>query len=353
MGWSNRQQCSVRFGTIFFPIFLGLLSFLSSCATIGSEKKTNSGTISQKKPSKGVVFKSDEYVVHILKGEETPETLAKRYLGDKKRAWVIDDANEGVSFHRNQAIVIPLKGENKGGLNLDGYQVVPILVYHRFSEYCKSSLCIPADTFRRQMKYLKEKGYRVITLRDLFGFLRYQRPIPKKSVVITIDDGYRSAYRIAYPILKKYGFPATLFIYTDFVSRSKSAMTWNQLRAMKKKGFEVGSHTLSHVDLTKKRKKESDKAYLARVRKELRLSRKIIDRKLKQKTTALSFPYGKYNQRVLPMVEQAGYRMAFSVTGGSNPFFADPLFLKRDQILARDMKRFVAKLKTFRRLSLK
>ena len=76
-------------------------------------------------------------------------------------------------------------------------------------------------------------------------------------MAITIDDGYRSVYDLAYPILKKHNFTATLFIYTDFVDNSPNALTWEQLRELAQAGFEVEAHTITHADLTLKRKGES------------------------------------------------------------------------------------------------
>ena len=81
------------------------------------------------------------------------------------------------------------------------------------------------------MEYLARNGYRVIPLAQLARFLDGKEPLPRKSVVITIDDGYRSTYEIAYPILKKYGFPATVFLYSDFVGAA-DAMTWAQMKEM-------------------------------------------------------------------------------------------------------------------------
>jgi peptidoglycan/xylan/chitin deacetylase (PgdA/CDA1 family) len=245
-----------------------------------------------------------------------------------------------------------LKEKNRGGLTPKGYQVVPILGYHTFSENCKTPLCTPRKTFDRQMKYLKDNQYRVISLKQLRGFLRYQRRLPEKSIVITFDDGYRAVYDIAYPVLKKYGFKGTLFIYTDFVEKSKNAITWGELKELKAAGFEIGSHGVSHDDLTKKKKGENDKAYLARVKRELRLSKKIIDKRLRQNTIYLAFPFGNYNQRILYLSEQSGYKMGLSVKGGGNPFFADPLALRRYQIRNMDMKSFVTRLGTFKKYSL-
>jgi peptidoglycan/xylan/chitin deacetylase (PgdA/CDA1 family) len=192
----------------------------------------------------------------------------------------------------------------------------------------------------------------VISLKQLRGFLRYRHPLPEKSVVITFDDGYKAVFDIAYPVLRKYGFKGTLFIYTDFVESSKNAITWGELRALKAAGFEIGSHGVSHDDLTKRKKGENHTAYLARVKRELQLSKKIIDTRLKQNTIYLAFPFGNYNQRILYLSEQSGYKMGLSVKGGGNPFFADPLALRRYQMKNMDMKSFAARLGTFKKYSL-
>jgi peptidoglycan/xylan/chitin deacetylase (PgdA/CDA1 family) len=233
---------------------------------------------------------------------------------------VIEDANENVAFEKNEVIIIPLKERNKGGLTVDGFQVVPILSYHRFADNCDSPLCLPARVFDQQMKYLKENGYRVIGIGELLEFLNYRNSLPKRSVVISIDDGYRSVYNIAWPILKKYGFRATFFIYTDFVGVSRNAITWDQLREMKKSGFEIGSHTISHCDLTRHNKEEDTQAYMSRIEKELSMSKQIIDKKLKQDTILLAFPYGRYDKRVLEMCKRLGYKIAVSVKRGSKQY---------------------------------
>ncbi|MDL1967299.1 MAG: polysaccharide deacetylase family protein [Deltaproteobacteria bacterium] len=89
--------------------------------------------------------------------------------------------------------------------------------------------------------------------------------------------------------MKKYDFRATFFIYTDFVGVSKNAITWDQLREMKKSGFEIGAHTIFHCDLTRQNKGEDTQAYLSRIEKELGMSKQIIDKKLNQHTVFLGF----------------------------------------------------------------
>jgi peptidoglycan/xylan/chitin deacetylase (PgdA/CDA1 family) len=352
MGLAKNREDRAELRSIFLLLIGGVLFVLSACVTVWPTSGTTSPPVPEK-PPRGQVFRSDDYVVYIMEGGETPKSLAKSFLGDARKSWIIEDANEGVSFRRGKAVVIPLKEENKGGLTPKGYQTVPVLTYHHFGKNCTSPYCMPAAVFDRQMKYLKKKGYRVITLGTLFSFLRYRHAIPKKSVVIAIDDGNKSAYKIAYPILRKYGYTATLFIYTDFVGISKGAVTWEQLKGMKAAGFEIGSHTKSHSDLTKQREGESHAEYKARVENELLGSKRLLDEKLGQNTIYLAFPYGRYNERVLAICEQVGYKLGFSVRRGGNPFFADPLRLKRDQILKREMETFAQRLETFVQFSLK
>ena len=123
----------------------------------------------------------------------------------------------------------------------------------------------------------------------LLDYLEYNKALPQRSVVITIDDGYKSVYDIAFPVLKQYGFTASLFIYTDFVAGG-SAMTWNQIREMKEAGFEIGSHSLSHADLGKKKPNESNKDYIRKITQEIVHSKEIIDKKLNQDTILFAFP---------------------------------------------------------------
>lgn len=300
----------------------------------------------------GIVFQSDDYVVYRLTGTETPALLAKAYLGDARKAWIIEDENRDVPFKKGHRVVIPLKDSNKGGLSIDGYQTVPILCYHSFREKCRTPLCISREAFERQMAYLKKHEYRVITLRELSGFLRYGHGLPRRAVVITFDDGYRSFYDIAYPILKKYDYRATLFVYTDFISSSKSALTWEQLRSLQADGFEIGAHGVSHSDLTQRRSDENEAAYVERIEREIAGAKAIIDEKLGQNTAYIAFPYGGYNQQILRLCEQAGYTLGFSVESGGNPFFNDPLALKRTQVLKKDLDDFASRLKTFHRLPL-
>lgn len=298
------------------------------------------------------VFRSKDFVVFNLASPETPTRLAERFLGDPGMAWMVEESNPGASFDSGRPVVIPLNRTNRGGIYAHGYQTVPILTYHRFADECESPLCMPTRVFKEQIRHLKHNGYHAITPEDLLAFLEYRRPLPKKSVLITIDDGYRSAYDIAYPVLRENGFTATLFVYTELIDVAPIALTWNQLLEMKRSGFAIGSHTIYHSDLTQSKEGESKADHAARVEKELFGSKQMIDRKLSQNTWLLAYPYGNYDQNVVAVSRKAGYKLAVSVKRGGNPFFGNALTLKRDQILERDMSTFVKRLKIFTSLSL-
>lgn len=328
--------------TLFFftPIWIASIAlFISGCATVPIEVEDV------------LYYRSKDYVVYQFQHGDTSETIAEKFLGDPLKAWIVEEANQKLA--PDEWIVVPLIQKNLGGVCSNGVQQVPILCYHRFGNGCSSPLCVPTDIFERQMKYLKDNGYHVIHPKQLLAFLHLREPLPKKSVMITIDDGYRSAYEYAYPILKKYGYPATLFIYTHYVGLSKQAITWEQLRELKSDGFTIGSHTIEHSDLSKQDEDESKEAYLKRLRREIEKSKQIIDRKLNQDTFFFAYPFGRTNYSAMLMTQKAGYRLAVTVDRGGNAFFENPFLLHRDQILKRDMKTFKRRLKTFQRLSLR
>ena len=107
------------------------------------------------------------------------------------------------------------------------------------------------------------------------------------------------------------------------------------------------------VSLSKQQKDENGNAYLARVKREIFRSKQIIDQELDQDTLIFSYPFGRQNETVVSLSRQAGYKIGVTVDRGSNPFFANPFLLKRDQILKRDMQRFTSRLKTFKKYPLK
>src|SRR5205814_1039322 len=110
-------------------------------------------------------------------------------------------------------------------------------------------LVLGVDAFAEQMQYLKREGYRVVSLADFVDWVDGKRQLPKRSVVLTFDDGYHAFRDHAYPVLKPLGFSATLFVYTDYVGASRNAMSWEELKGLVAEGFDVQAHSKTHGDL--------------------------------------------------------------------------------------------------------
>jgi peptidoglycan/xylan/chitin deacetylase (PgdA/CDA1 family) len=270
-------------------------------------------------------------------------SLAERYLGDPGKAWWIAEWNNIESLRPGQDIVIPSRPRNPLGIGPTSIQTVPVLCYHRFGP--RGRLSVTPQAFEQQMDYLAKNGFRVITLAQLAAFLAGNEPLPKRSVLITIDDGYRSTYDVAFPILKRYGFPATVFLYSDFVGLA-DALTWSQMQDMMRSGLvDIQPHSKSHANLTVRLPRETDAQYRDRVRNEIETPIAAIKTRLGVATQAFAYPYGDVTESVADVLARGNVRMGFTVTSGGNPFFAYPLMLRRTMVYGEDdLAAFRAKL---------
>ncbi|MBP1715233.1 MAG: Polysaccharide deacetylase [Deltaproteobacteria bacterium] len=291
----------------------------------------------------------------VVAGEgDTFSSLSQKYLNDPTRDWSLAEWNEPGPLKPGQTVIIPLKLKQKGGLSLQGYQTVPVLTYHNISSDKSDKMTVKQEMFEQQMSYLREKGYRVIAIDQFFDFLDFKTPIPPKSVVITIDDGWLSAYEIVFPILKRYGYPATLFIYTDIIGRSSKAVSWNQLQEMAAQGIEIGGHSMSHRSLTLPGKKESFKEYFDNLEKELSGSREMIKKKLNREVKYLAYPYGDTTSLVVELAKKLGYRGALTIKREGNPFFVHNYRVNRSVIYGDfSLSHFERSLAVFQEQSLK
>src|SRR5689334_17042941 len=189
---------------------------------------------------------------------------------------------------------------------------VMVLCYHRFEDKPRDSLAISPAEFKSQMQALKDSGIAVIPMKDFLAWRRSEKSIPLKSCVITVDDGYISGYTVAWPILKEYGYPFTMFIYTNYVGAGGKSMTWNQLAEMRDAGVDIESHTLSHHDL---RRAPKGQDYATWLHNEVYNSKAILEDKLGIKISVFAFPYGTHNEVVRKTAMEAGYEALFTVYG--------------------------------------
>jgi peptidoglycan/xylan/chitin deacetylase (PgdA/CDA1 family) len=278
-------------------------------------------------------YESDAFIVTVARDGDTAAELAARHLGDAGKAWMIEDFAGSRTFTPGQRVVIPRQAWNLSGVTGDGYQLVPILVYHNLGAQPKGRLVLGAQAFEQQMRYLKAEGYRVIALRDFLEFARLERQLPRRAVVLTFDDGYRSFREFAYPVLRELGFPATLFVYTDYVGAGRNALSWKDLQELAAQGFDIQPHSKTHVDLRRARG-ESSEQYTRRMQAELGQPQALVRKHLGTSGMMVAYPYGWWDEDLLREVKSHGYVAAFTVLRQGSPAFVDPLRIHRSQIYA-------------------
>ncbi len=200
---------------------------------------------------------------------------------------------------------------------------VPILIYHSVREYRPKDSAnsrryiITPETLEAELKFLKGKGYVSIGFDDLADHLATGRPLPEPCVIISFDDGWESEYKSAFPVLKKYGFRATFFVFTNAIGK-KHYMSLEELKTIRDAGMWIGSHSLSHPFLTKIKD-------AAALRRQIFESKRILEEKLGVPVTAFAYPFGQYDKEIVSLVREAGYRTArgtfFGVRHSSGDLF--------------------------------
>ncbi|EDU38069.1 polysaccharide deacetylase [Clostridium sporogenes ATCC 15579] len=185
---------------------------------------------------------------------------------------------------------------------------IPVLMYHSIDYEKGNELRLPKEQFKEQMKYLKDNGYTTLTLNELYNFLEKNKPIPGKSIVITLDDGYVDNYTNAYPILKELGLNATVFVVTSNIDKDKRTLTSKQIKEMDEAGIQIASHTYNHDKL-------DDLPYEKQLQT-MKKSKDDLEKILNHKVDFIAYPYGKWNEESIKAAKDAGYKMAFTTQGG-------------------------------------
>src|SRR5215212_8688689 len=220
-----------------------------------------------------------------------------------------------------------------GKVAVDQTAQIIIFCYHRLVDKIRyPGTEIRPDDFEAQMKSLKERGITVIGMQDFLAWRRGEKNIPARSAIVTFDDGWKSQYEVAWPIMKKYGYPLTLFIYTEGVRGGKlgggEAISWEQLAEMRDAGVDIQAHTATHQDLREghrinvpgergKRvfKQLHGAEYEEWLRNEVIGSRELLEQRLAIKCNCFAVPFGNYNDHVKEMARDVGYEAMFTVYG--------------------------------------
>ena len=289
----------------------------------------------------------DEFILVKTEDSDSLAAFASEYLNDAEKDWQIAQFNHITALSPGQDLIIPLRPFEWGGIRQDGYQVVPVLTYYGFSRENTGKRIVSEAAFKAQMKFLKVKGYRVISLDQLVDFLEFKVQIPEKSVAITFDNGWRSVYDIALPILKTHGYPATLFVRTDFIGK-KNAMSWDQVGLLTENGFDIQCKTVTNPDMSRLKDAASFMATFRAIQKEITQSKKIVKNKLNRECRYLAYACGKTNNIVIALLKKEGFRAAFTMQRGSNPFFVNNYMIHRSVIHGGfDMGQFKKNLSVF------
>ncbi|HVB19746.1 MAG TPA: polysaccharide deacetylase family protein [Candidatus Paceibacterota bacterium] len=185
---------------------------------------------------------------------------------------------------------------------------LPILVYHIVrpsypnDDQAVRALAQTPDVFNAQMQHLRDAGYHVVSFDDLENHFQSGAPLPVKPVIISFDDGWGDQFRYAFPILQKYHYTATFFVFVNSIG-TRGFLSWNDLRTLRNAGMSIESHSLSHPYLTK----ITDPAVLWR---EIDESKRILEKNLGTTINEFAYPFGQYNATTTALVKKAGYRSA-------------------------------------------
>jgi peptidoglycan/xylan/chitin deacetylase (PgdA/CDA1 family) len=209
---------------------------------------------------------------------------------------------------------------------------IRILFYHSIDN-SGSDISTSIKTFEWQMTYLEREGYKTISLSDYVNKIYHKDTLSERLVIITFDDGFKSVYLNAFPILKGRGFIATIFLTTDYINgsagwisrdlnligekllnssiRSKKKLekikktssfpllSWCEIREMSDYGIEIGSHTASHLWLERT---DPEKA-----KEDIIRSKTVIEKRLNKSGNLFSYPYSNYTQETKKIVRDLGF----------------------------------------------
>jgi len=292
-----------------------------------------------------------DYIVTTALDGDTAELIAERILGDYRRGWLIRELNEQVA--PGDPVLVPRRDPRPSGVFSDGYEGVIVLAYHHIKDEKRcTGTTVCRDQFQAQLNYLRDNGYQIIALDQLAQNMRDNVRSGPKTVVITFDDGWKSTYDLAYPLLLRRGIPATLFIYSDFIN-ARAGLTWAQLKEMSDSGImDIQSHSKSHANLPKTLRTHDGDDKKAILAQELDQPAVKIEQKLGHRPYAIAYPYGASDGNVVSYLKRSDYDMALTVTRGPNSVFAHPLLVRRTMIYGEDtLEKFVRKVDGFERVS--
>ena len=224
----------------------------------------------------------------------------------------------------------------------DGVRVA-ILGYHDFSETSpETAMRMHTSKFRKQMEVIRQLGITVISLDDFIAWKNGEKEIPEKSILLTLDDGWKSVYTDAFPILKEFGYPFTLYLYKNYIDGGGKALTTPMIKEMIAAGATLGSHSTSHPypATVKAQRKKGEHAFDAFLRQEFGESKRFIESKFDVKLTTYAYPGGFFTDEMLALADEFRYTHLFTVQPGKVKRGMDNKTIPRYMILGNYDKIF-------------
>lgn len=227
---------------------------------------------------------------------------------------------------------------------------VTILLYHKFNEPRSPTTSISTELFERHLRFLRDNNYNVITPLELYDMLEGEKPVPPRTVLITIDDGYRSVYTEAYPILKKYKFPFLIFLYMEAITRYPDFMTRRQIGEMlQDRNVFWGNHSYSHARFARWPEGLKNKeVYMKWIKSDHERSIRAFKRLIGHRPYFFAYPYGEYNREYYDIIKSEGYQLAFTQDPAPANKNTNPYLVPRFALVGSwaEMKRFRGFLQT-------
>jgi peptidoglycan/xylan/chitin deacetylase (PgdA/CDA1 family) len=233
-------------------------------------------------------------------------------------------------------------GETMGGVgtvNGEGDRTLRVLMYHKVNDLWPNPTTVPTAVFTEQMSLLGELGYTPVSLDAVLSHYLDGAPLPARAVLLTFDDGYRDNLENALPILRRHGYPAVLFVPIGFLDDERplpheeslrllgirnQTVDWSELAELEAGGVRIESHGIGHRPLS-----ELDPAEAAR---EIALSKLRLEQRLGREVAAFAFVKGShadYRPEHASLVQQSGYKIAFTSVSGANGAATDRFRLRR------------------------
>jgi peptidoglycan/xylan/chitin deacetylase (PgdA/CDA1 family) len=235
-----------------------------------------------------------------------------------------------------------LESQCRDGRLLESSAPVPILMYHSVSDDPPATMrdwSVTPTSFAAQLAHLRHNGFTGLTFGELFERRRTGQAMPARPVVLTFDDGYADGLEDALPIMRRYGFNATIFVTTGWVSDAGPLaagappgrmLAWRQIAELSDAGIEIGAHAHSHPQL--------DQLSEAKLRSELTVPKDLLEQRLGRPIPSIAYPYGYSSKKVRNLAHEVGYLQAAAVANAvampdCDPFQVPRLTVRRSTTL--------------------